>query len=107
MALSIAGAVSTGIAWFVNRGLLPKSWNLTDENGRLHGRPALFVALVISAIVSLVALWLTGDADLHAMVEGRQFNLSKLYTVGWAVFGIATLVFKVIFPDSGKSNATT
>lgn len=104
LALSIAGAISTALAWLANNGIFPASWNWTDSQGRLHGRPALFVALFISVVVSFIALWITGDPDLHALVNGSsQYSAGKLYTVGWAVFGIATIVFKVIYPGKERS----
>lgn len=107
MALTAAGAISTAIAWAVNHGVFPKSWNITDEKGHLHGRPALILAFAISILVSVACLWITGDSDLHALVAGGEYNLSKMYTVGWAVFGIATMVFKVIFPEKDKKPENT
>jgi hypothetical protein len=90
VALTIAGPVSVGLTWVINNYFQTKD------------RAAMAVTVGVSAVVTIIALLVSGDPSTKLLFSGDFSNMGELYRAGTFVVGLATLVFKFLLADRSK-----
>jgi EamA domain-containing membrane protein RarD len=85
LALTIAGAVSFGVTYAL------KHFFSAD------GKGAVVLTVAVSAVVSVVALLISGDENMKLLFSGNFSNIGNLYAAALSVFGVATAVYKLLW----------
>lgn len=104
LALTIAGAFTNLAMWGIKKLSPP---NVPGTQSSLHGTKAFALTLVVSAVVTFVALLVKRDPALMLLLSGDLSNLAGLYQAALSVLGVATAVYKFFMEKNRPKGETS